>query len=86
MSYNDILKGHLYEGKRVLKSLEQHNKEAVLNHEKIHRMVVEHRNGIACPNCGEELIDSKPDQVLASLPPKKNISCTSCGYSGYRII
>lgn len=41
-------------------------------------------NGIACPNCGEEMFDINPHVTLTSYPPKKDIGC-KCGYKGYRI-
>ena len=42
-------------------------------------------NGIACPNCGEELYDSNPMITLTSMPAQKNVHCNECEYSGYRI-
>ena len=44
-------------------------------------------NGIACPKCGEELLDTQPNVTLTSMPPKKNVGCSSekCDYTGYRI-
>ena len=42
-------------------------------------------NGIACPNCAEQLVDSNPMMTLTSFPPKKNINCIKCDYVGYRI-
>lgn len=44
-------------------------------------------NGIACPKCGEELIDTHPNQVLASKPAKKATKCINpeCDYRGYRL-
>lgn len=42
-------------------------------------------NGIACPNCGYELVDSDPNTKLLSYPPQKNVKCPSCGYAGYRV-
>jgi len=42
-------------------------------------------NGIACPECGEELLDSNPMITLTSYPAKKNINCSKCDYVGYRI-
>ena len=42
-------------------------------------------NGIACPKCGEELLDSWPMITLSSIPPQKDIHCPECDYSGYRI-
>lgn len=42
-------------------------------------------NGIACPTCGAELLDSRPNVSLQSYPAKKNVHCLMCGYTGYRI-
>ncbi len=43
------------------------------------------RNGIACPNCGNELIDSQPMMMLTSYPPQKATMCENCEYIGYRL-
>lgn len=43
------------------------------------------RNGIACPECGQELVDSNPQLLLTSLPPQKNVRCEACDYVGYRL-
>lgn len=69
-----------------MKTLEQHNKERMEVHENARRAGEPHPNGIACPKCGKELWDSKPLMTLAACPPKKNIHCPECGYSGYRIV
>jgi DNA-directed RNA polymerase subunit RPC12/RpoP len=42
-------------------------------------------NGIACPECGKEMLDSNPMVTLTSNPPQKNIHCPECSYRGYRI-
>ena len=42
-------------------------------------------NGIECPECGEELLDSRPNLVLTSSPPKLGIHCEKCNYKGTRI-
>lgn len=42
------------------------------------------KNGIACPECGQELVDSNPMVGLTSIPPQCNVSC-GCGFSGYRV-
>ena len=44
-------------------------------------------NGIACPKCGEELLDTQPNVTLSSMPPKKNVGCSNkeCDYVGYRV-
>jgi ribosomal protein S27E len=41
---------------------------------------------IECDQCGHELYDSSPDQVLTSYPPKKKVHCKKCGFEGYRIL
>ena len=47
-----------------------------------------HFNGLKCPKCGSELIDSRPGIALLSNPPKKYIHCSNndCNYSGYTFI
>ncbi len=42
-------------------------------------------NGIQCPKCNSELLDSNPMLVLTSNPPQKNVHCEKCGYRGYRV-
>lgn len=42
-------------------------------------------NGIACPNCREELMDSHPFITLTSWPAQKNVHCSKCEYTGFRI-
>jgi hypothetical protein len=72
-------------GKAVLKTLADANRDA---HRRHARSISSEPllNGIACPKCGSELLDSRPDVVLPSLPPQKNIYCTGCGYRGYRTV
>jgi DNA-directed RNA polymerase subunit RPC12/RpoP len=42
-------------------------------------------NGIACPKCGNELMDTNPMMTLTSHPAQKNVHCPKCEYTGYRI-
>jgi hypothetical protein len=42
-------------------------------------------NGVACPQCGKELLDSDPNMRFSSSPPKMNVHCASCDYTGYRV-
>lgn len=42
-------------------------------------------NGIACPECGKELVDSTPDMVLTSWPAQHRVHCPSCNYTGTRL-
>lgn len=42
-------------------------------------------NGITCPDCGAELVDSFPQGTLASNPPQKRVHCTECNFSGLRV-
>jgi hypothetical protein len=42
--------------------------------------------GIACPNCGQELLDHTERGVLMCNPPKMEVMCLECGFSGYRYV
>ncbi len=67
---------------KTLKSLKEFN----ANQGKRHLCRTEvAKNGIACPECGSELVDTHPNVTLTSCPPRKNIGCESCDYTGYRI-
>ncbi len=67
-----------------LKNLEEHNTER----ERLYRFTYEYPqpNGIACPECREELMDSDA-LSLTSMPPKRNIHCPgrNCVFMGYRV-
>ena len=43
-------------------------------------------NGIKCPKCGEELMDTYPNMILTSNPAQKNVHCPKCDHKGYRFI
>ena len=69
-----------------MESLDEYNKRRRAEHAAIQSALSGVRpNGIACPECGKELYDTNPHEVLASLPPQKNVHC-ECGYSGYRVV
>lgn len=61
-----------------LKSLEENNALAFKR-----AQFTPQPNGIACPNCGAELVDSD-QMIMDSYPAQKNIHCTGCGYRGRR--
>ena len=42
-------------------------------------------NGIECPDCGEELMDSTPRYIYDSFPPQMAVSCPTCYFRGYRV-
>lgn len=70
--------------KKPLKSLSEFNADR----EEVHRATYDglpRPNGIACPKCGGELLDSSPMITLTSYPPQKNVHCPACDYTGYRI-
>ncbi len=68
-----------------LKSLDEHNSNAWstqtrwFSNEPI-------PNGIACPKCGNELMDTNPMMTLTSHPAQKSVHCSKCEYKGYRIV
>jgi len=41
-------------------------------------------NGIACPKCGKELMDSNPDCILLTHPNQCRVHCPHCDWSGTR--
>ena len=69
---------------KKLKSLDEHNTTAWSNQSSMFDSSPQ-PNGIACPNCSEELMDSNPMVTLTSHPAQKNVHCSSCDYVGYRI-
>ena len=68
-----------------MKTLEEHNQEKWDAYNAIQEGMLPHTNGIACPECGNELWDSDPTITLATIPPQKNVRCIACGYAGFRI-
>ncbi len=64
-----------------LKTLEEHEEERARDRAHFNRPC---RNGIACPKCGAECIDSNPGIVLASDPPRSLIACSKCDFTGSR--
>lgn len=69
-----------------MKTLEQHNDERWNIHREMTLQNKPHPNGIECPKCGKELMDSNPMCVLTSNPPQCNVHCPSCGYTGFRLV
>jgi ribosomal protein S27E len=41
--------------------------------------------GVACPKCGEELLDTEPHFTFAGSPPQKSVHCSSCNWDGYKV-
>lgn len=67
---------------RSLKSLADFNAERRAAYE---RTMEPHLNGIACPDCGAELVDVEPSVQLMSLPPQMTVHCPGCGWRGTRV-
>lgn len=69
-----------------MKTLEQHD----IDKREIHKIYESRnmvmKNNIECPKCGKELVDSCPSETLMSSPPKKNIHCLKCGFTGHRLV
>lgn len=66
-----------------MKTLDEHDQERRKYH-RINRLAEPEPNGIACPDCGAELVDTNPTITLMSLPPRKYVSC-QCGFQSTRI-
>lgn len=69
---------------KPLKSLDIHNAQQAEAHWRANDPSPR-PNGIACPQCGHELKDSRPIVTLTSNPPQKDVHCDACDYRGYRI-
>jgi DNA-directed RNA polymerase subunit RPC12/RpoP len=67
-----------------MRTLDEFNRDRRMLHEMMERYASV-KNGIACPECGGELVDSEPNTTLTSNPPQKRIHCPACSYSGLRI-
>jgi ribosomal protein S27E len=39
--------------------------------------------GVACDRCGAELYNPSPGIMLTTDPPKINVRCSKCDFSGY---
>lgn len=68
-----------------MKTLAEFNRMARERYRASDDLAKPHKNGIACPQCGQELWDIAPMLTLTSNPPQKDIACQGCGYRGYRI-
>ena len=46
-------------------------------------------SGIACPECGAELVNTMPWTTFTSLdhskPPEKRVGCPECEFAGFRL-
>lgn len=67
-----------------LKTLEEHN-AAIYKTYKRYSGDTPQPNGIECPKCKKELLDSDPSSQLLSNPPQKATQCSECDYRGYRL-
>jgi DNA-directed RNA polymerase subunit RPC12/RpoP len=74
------------EGGMNLKELSDHESQKRAEHEAKKTSRLNVPNGIACPNCGHEMVDVNQSFVLTSCPPKYEIRCQRCDYRDYRTI
>lgn len=66
----------------TLQEFNQQRRDEIVAQETVKRNL---KNNIACPTCGEEMIDDKPDHLYTSMPPQKSVACLACGYRGFRV-
>jgi uncharacterized protein with PIN domain len=55
-------------------------------HVMMNKRVESRLNGIACPECGKELYDTTPHNIILDGHPNTNVNCSSCEYLGYRYV
>ena len=63
----------------LLKSLEEHNKQAYINFAAINNL----NSGFACPKCGEEMFYSSVNSTLLTYPPKRIVNRWECNYTDH---
>jgi hypothetical protein len=71
--------------KQDLISLTEFNKNRRLAHRAQEDLHVNVPNGIACPKCGEELVDDDRRVRCMSDPPQYHVHCPACGHKTYRV-
>ena len=64
--------------KMGLKSLEEYENEREKREERARRD--RNKTGIACPECGSELLFVDPGVVLLTSPPQKGVKCSQCDF------
>lgn len=61
-----------------LKTIEEHNDEIFKTYENFSKPSP---SGIACPNCGAELLIDRT-LTYTSYPPQQSVNCPECDYQG----
>lgn len=69
-----------------LKSLEDSDKEILTQYYCSNLSMINIPNGIACPNCGAELVDKDRFKITMMKMPQTKIACPDCGYEGRRYL
>ena len=69
---------------KSLISLREHNQQ-IIESVPDPQLDVALPNGVACPTCGNELLDTHPNLILNYKPPQKHIKCSKCAFRGVRL-
>ena len=67
-----------------LKSLQDHNREKTAAYGSV-MPIYPRPNGIACPKCGKEMVDTD-GMIRTSIPPKTQVACVPCKYYDFRVL
>lgn len=70
----------------ILKALHDFNADAWRRHRECQERMVDVPNGIACPKCGMQMMDTDRRLVLTTSPPQYNIHCPACKHQDFRTI
>jgi hypothetical protein len=65
---------------KMLRTIEQHNQAVLALKPKFCGSRQRNTTGIACPQCGTELVEASPQQRVPSNPAMTKVECLSCGY------
>jgi|APSaa5957512535_1039671.scaffolds.fasta_scaffold56307_2 hypothetical protein len=67
----------------MLKTLKDNDAEALERHAGLNGTGAR-LNGIECPMCQAELVDVNPMMALMSHPPRYQVGCSECNWTGTR--
>lgn len=70
---------------RLMKTLDEHNRERRQWIEERRRAADKVETGVACPDCGNEMVFVNPHAINASIPPSRTVKCPNCERIDYML-
>ena len=70
--------------KKKLEDFRSYNNRKFKEYWEVQGLEGKDKTGIACPDCGEEMLVNR-SIIYTSLPPKHKVDCPKCKYWGFII-